>query len=367
MSVLSNIVLAIPPFKYGQDELAGFMCRLFQYGEEQEKRMKLLYSRSSIKSRHSVIPDFSGKMEDRDFFPHTSNLEPFPDIEQRMRYFNKSALPFSISAISECLNEFKKEEITHLITVSCTGISAPGIDIEIIQHLKLNANINRTSVNFMGCYAAIHALKQADYICRSQSNAVVLIVSIELCTLHFQKIDDPDNITANLLFGDGAATGLVISDEIAAIKKLHGLKLRNFYSNIALTGKADMAWQLSKTGFLMTLSSYIPELIKQDINSLFGNALREIGISKSDISHWAIHPGGKKILEVIQEELGLNKNDLQSSWKVLENYGNMSSPTILFVLKDLLENKIDLTQPELTFAVGFGPGLTMESMILENV
>jgi len=368
MSVIINISTALPANKHTQANLAEFMADLFQYPKQEKRKLKLMYAKSGIDTRYSVLPDFSSTKEERVFFPKTIDLEPFPTIENRMDYFNKTALPLCVNAIEDCIKEkITKQQITHLITVSCTGLSAPGLDIDIVQHLKLNPSINRSSVNFMGCYAAIHALKQADYICKSDPDAIVLIVCIELCTLHFQKTDNMDNITANLLFGDGAASSLIVSDSYAAKNKSKGLKIKKFYSQISLHGKSDMAWQLSSTGFLMTLSSYIPQLIEKGIKTFFDTAIHNLNLTKHDITHWAIHPGGKKILEVIQKELSLKDDDLESSYSVLKNYGNMSSPTILFVLKDILDTKINKEKKEKVFGIAFGPGLTMESVILENV
>ena len=233
--------------------------------------------------------------------------------------------------------------------------------------MQLNENINRTSINFMGCYAALHGLKQADYICKSEPDAVVVVICVELCTLHFQKIESEDNDTANILFADGACAALIVSDDFAAKNNLNGFGIKRFHSQIALNGKTDMAWRLTGTGFLMTLSSYIPQLIEKGIKTFFDKAINALGLKKEEIAHWAIHPGGRKILEVIQKELGLQKDDLESSFRVLRNYGNMSSPTVLFVLKDIWETKIKKDKKELTFAAAFGPGLTMESLILENV
>jgi predicted naringenin-chalcone synthase len=213
----------------------------------------------------------------------------------------------------------------------------------------------------------MHALKQADYICKSNADAIVVIVCVELCTLHFQKINDADNIAANLLFADGAAAALIVPDGIALKNKWKGLKIKNFYSHIELAGKSDMAWKVSQTGFLMTLSAYIPKWIEKGFKQLFEDAIEHLQIKKEHITHWAIHPGGRKIVEVIQKEMHLTAIDLESSYRVLKNYGNMSSPTFLFVLKDIWDTKIDASENELTFGAAFGPGLTMESIILEHV
>jgi predicted naringenin-chalcone synthase len=368
MSVIASITTALPEYKHKQSDLAEFMSDLYQYPDQKKRKLKIMYAKSGILNRYSVIPDFSSSREDMVFFPKTHNLEPFPSIEYRMQYFNNAALPLCLRAIETCIKEkVLYHQITHLITVSCTGLSAPGLDIDIVQALKLNSTINRTSVNFMGCYAGIHALKQADYICKSDADAIVLVVCAELCTIHFQKIDDLDNNLANLLFGDGAAAALVVPDAAATKHKFNGFGIKNFHSQIDLNGKRDMTWQLSSTGFLMSLSSYIPQLIEKGFKNLFEGSIKRLGIKKHDITHWAIHPGGRKILEVIQKELELADADLESSYRVLKNYGNMSSPTILFVLKDIWDTKADLNKTELTYGAAFGPGLTMETVILENV
>ncbi len=368
MSVVISISTALPSCKYKQADLAEFMGELLAYPKDQKRKLKLMYAKSGIDTRYSVIPDFSALIDDRVFFPKCNDLEPFPTIEFRMEYFNKMALPLCIKAIDTGLkDQINKKSVTHLITVSCTGLSAPGLDIDLVQHLQLSENINRTSINFMGCYAAIHALKQADYICKSEPDAVVLIICVELCTIHFQKNDTEDNIMANLLFADGAAAALIVSDNYAAKNKMKGLAIKKFHSQISLNGKSDMAWQLTSTGFLMTLTSYIPQLIEKGFKTFFNYAVNELGLAKKDITHWAIHPGGRKILEVIQKELELETKDFESSHRVLKDYGNMSSPTVLFVLKDIWDTKINWRKKEIIFGAAFGPGLTMESVILENV
>ncbi len=368
MSVITSVSTVLPAYKHKQSDLAEFMCELLQYSDRQKEKLKFLYAKSGIETRYSVIPDYSLSKNQRSFFPKTSDLEPFPTIEYRMQYYNDAALPLCISAIDACIKgKIDYSQITHLITVSCTGMSAPGLDIDITQYLKLKPDINRTSINFMGCYAAIHALKQADYICKIEPDAIVLIVCVELCTIHFQKIDDADNTIANLLFADGAAAILVMASNFALEKGINGLEIKKFNSQIELNGKTDMMWQLSSTGFLMKLSASVPQLIEKGFKNLFDRSIDQLKINKQDITHWAIHPGGRRILEVIQKELELKQDDLESSYKILKNYGNMSSPTILFVLKDIWDNKVTMGKKELTYAVAFGPGLTMESVILENV
>ncbi len=332
--------------------------------EVDKRKLKFLYHQSAINTRYSVIPDYSLNADDWRFYPPTENLDPFPNLELRMKWFNKTASPLSIEAIKKCIeNKILKEEITHLITVSCTGMSAPGLDLQIMEEMDLPSTIFRTSVNFMGCYAAIHGLKLADAVCKNDKHAKALVVCTELCTLHFQRENTMDNIASSLLFGDGCAALLVTNDD----NKNDGLQIKNFYSEVAFRGKKDMSWELSSAGFLMTLSGYVPELIEQDFNMLLTNALQNAAIDKKDISHWCIHPGGKRILSSIEKSIHISSDDLKESYNVLKNYGNMSSPTILFVLKEIMDSlKSKKEKKANIFGAAFGPGLTMETFILTN-
>ena len=327
--------------------------------ENDKRKLKFLYHQSSIEYRYSVIPDYSRQVSEWKFYPHSENLEPFPSLEQRMSWYNKYAAPLSIDAIRDCIgNVIHHQEITHLITVSCTGMSAPGLDLQVMELMDLPKNIFRTSINFMGCYAAIHAMKLADAICNTNTNAKVLIVATELCTLHFQRENTMDNIASSLLFADGSAAALIVADGHSA----KGVHLENFYSEVVPKGKKDMAWELSSTGFLMTLSGYIPNLIEEDFESLTQKALLQNNISKENITHWCIHPGGKKIIEAIYKSLHFINGELDNSYDVLKHYGNMSSPTILFVLKKILSD-IKYNGTQKIFGTAFGPGLTMETFL----
>lgn len=361
MSKIISVGTALPPFKHAQRDILQFMLEVYQVPVQDKRKVTLLYERSGIDTRYSVIPDYSLDIDHRIFYPPTKNLEPFPSLEKRMEWYHRHATSLSVQAIENCIAaKIGKAEITHLITVSCTGLAAPGLDISILQEMQLPSNTHRTSVNFMGCYAALHALKMADAICLANNNARVIIVCTELCTLHFQKEYEMDNIAASLLFSDGAAAALITGKNFPE----KGLAIQHFYSEVALNGKTDMAWHLSGKGFLMTLSAYIPQLIKEGIEPLLKNALNALNLTKEMISHWAIHPGGKKILETIQEELLLGEEDLAPAFYVLRKYGNMSSPTILFVLKEIMR-QLHWNQDEKIFAAAFGPGLTMETVILQ--
>ena len=358
MSKIISIGTALPAYKNKQDDILKFMQLVFAMNNLENRKLKYLYHHSGIDYRYSVIPDYSCEINDWKFYPQTENLEPFPSLEQRINLFNIHAAPLSVDAIRSCIHEnINSNEITHLITVSCTGMSAPGLDLQVMELMDLPKNIYRTSVNFMGCYAAIHALKMADVICKQEKNANVVIVCTELCTLHFQKDPTLDNITSSLLFGDGAAAVLVTSDDY----RKNGLRLENFYSEVITKGKKDMSWQLSSSGFLMTLSGYVPELLEEDFSPLVARALEKAGMKKNEISHWCIHPGGKRILDAIYRSLEFNNGELSYSYETLKDVGNISSATILFTLKKIMQN--NLSSDQKIFGAAFGPGLTMETFV----
>jgi predicted naringenin-chalcone synthase len=339
-----------------------FASKVYTQNETEKRKLAFLYRQSGIRCRYSVIPDFTdaGDEAKNRFFKGTQ--AEVPGISQRMEWYHNEACPLALEAIENCLNQqLPINEITHLITVSCTGMSAPGLDLQIMEALHLPETLVRTSVNFMGCYAAIHALKMADSICARHPGARVLMVCVELCTIHFQHEPLEDNITSSLLFGDGAAAVLVTSK--SELPQQPGINLNGFYSKVLFAGKDEMTWNISPTGFLMTLTGEVPDLIKKDIAKLVEAALETHQLSQQDISYWCFHPGGRKILDDIAGSLDLEKNSLQQSYQVLEDFGNMSSPTILFVLQRIFESCKSSQQENAPhiFGAAFGPGLTMET------
>jgi predicted naringenin-chalcone synthase len=362
LSKIISIGTALPAYRHQQEDIMHFMQQVYSLNEVDKRKLKFLYHQSNINFRYSVIPDYSKSINEWKFYPHSEALEPFPNLELRMSWYNKYAAPLSVDAIRNCMDgHLHSNEITHLITVSCTGMSAPGLDLQVMELLDLPKNTYRTSVNFMGCYAAIHALKIADAICKNDFAAKVIIVCTELCTLHFQKEATADNIASSLLFADGSAALLVTHDKSTN----KGWHIDDFYSEVVSRGKRDMAWELSGSGFLMTLSGYVPELIEEDFEPLVNRALQHNGKKKDDITHWCIHPGGRRIVDAIAKSLQLNKDVLSNSYQILQDYGNMSSPTILFVLKEIMQHA-GCSKKNQVFGAAFGPGLTMETLLLSS-
>ena len=244
--------------------------------------------------------------------------------------------------------------ITHLVVVSCTGFAAPGLDLDLIDRLALSPRIERTSIGFMGCYAAINALRFARHVVRSEPNARVLVVSLELCTLHLQETSDLEQVLSFLIFADGAAAALVTGER-------RGLALDRSTTVLVREAADQITWRIGRTGFDMKLAGGLPSTIAA---SLPGQ-LREIlaGAPADAIEHWAVHPGGRSVLDAVARALALEPDKLAPSRDVLRRYGNMSSATVLFVLKEMLASRV--RGPGC--AIAFGPGLAIESLMFEGL
>lgn len=360
-ATISAIGTANPLYKISQSKIADFMIHAHQLKGRERERLLALYRATGIEHRYSVLKDYGLSREDYEFYSKMDNLEPFPTTAQRNALYQREALTLAIAAVKNCLPaNCNVNEITHLITVSCTGLYAPGLDIELVEGLGLSTSIQRTAINFMGCYAAFNAIKVGQAICHSHPENKVLIICIELCSIHFQKTIQEDFMLSNALFGDGAAAMLMENRVNES-----GLGVLATYGELLPEGAKEMAWQVGNLGFEMRLSRYVPDLIADGIEKLTKSLMRKGPWQLSEIDYFAIHPGGKRILECIQQALNITPHQNRFAYQVLKNFGNMSSPTILFVLKEIWNNldKDDHGKRILCFA--FGPGLTMESMILQ--
>lgn len=360
MSYITSIGTSTPEHRIAQQDIADFMLKAMVFHNGEARKLKAIFRSSGIEYRHSVLSDY-GKTSDFLFYPN--NLaDQFPSTKERLHIFRQHALPLSVNAAKSAFkNKMHPGEITHLIVVCCTGMYAPGLDIELIKALQLRPTVHRTAINFMGCYAAFNALKIADAFCKADENAKVLVVCTELCSLHFQREASEDNLLANALFADGSAAVLVEANSKSALK----LEITGFHNDLSADGDNDMAWSIGDLGFEMKLSSYVPDIIRAGISRLTDTLLDRFGKLKSEVQHYAIHPGGKRILEVIEEELTIPRDKNFSAYNVLRNYGNMSSATVLFVLKELVNGFKGTNVNENILSFAFGPGLTMESMLLK--
>lgn len=345
---------ANPQYQFSQADTLEIVAASLNLKPAKKRILKAIYNATGIDKRHSVLSDYCRTPGHFEFFPNHSE-EAFPTTAARMEVYKNNALNLALVAIKNCFGNLQcAEKITHLITVSCTGMYAPGLDIEITQHLNFNGSVKRTAINFMGCYGVFNALKVAESITKAETNALVLVVSVELCTLHLQKNLSLDSLIAGSIFADGAAAALIQ----AAPKQKKYLTLENFHCDLLPQTKHEMTWDIADYGFDITLSSYVPEIIQSGIADFF----KRSPLAKYDL--YAIHPGGIKILQACEKALKMSKQDNYYSYEVLRNYGNMSSATILFVLKAIWDDINHNDNNKNIFSCAFGPGLTLESMVL---
>ena len=358
MSRIISIGTAVPQHRTEQATILEFMHSAYDDAIASRK-LNVLFNNSGISRRYSALPDFDKTRNEHIFFngtPSTAN------VVDRIDIFKQRAIPLALNAVTNAFEKtnhsFSEKEITHLITVSCTGLFAPGLDAVLMNELNLPKDIFHTSVNFLGCNAAFHALKIADMICKTEAEAKILIVCVELCTLHFQPKNNHDNLLSNTIFGDGASAVIITSGNNT---KQRGLELTGFYSLLLDKGKELMGWNITPVNFEMILDAKIPDVIGEEIKKILAKATAKFSTKPVTITNWAIHPGGKKIIDVIKRELHLSEEDVSASYKILNEYGNMSSPTILFVLNELMQERNKLN--ETIFSIGFGPGLSIETAL----
>jgi alpha-pyrone synthase len=316
-------------------------------GRLPDDRSRLLFRRLSEKShiehRYSVIAPHPEK----DVLDHGQLYRrgDSPGTGRRMRLYREQAFPLARRA----LDRLDLGDITHLIVTTCTGFYAPGLDIDIVRHYGLDPGTERTVIGFMGCQAAFNALKAARHIVLSRGGARVLIVSLELCTLHLNPDGTLDDMISFLLFADGCAACIVSAEP-------SGLQLGSFRTALIGDSAERIQWTIGSRGFGMTLCGRVPAIIA---GALPGELERHLdGDTRDDIAHWAVHPGGRAILDAVRDGGGVPEEKLGFSRDVLRRFGNMSSATILFVLGDILR----AGTPGKGLALGFGPGMTIESM-----
>lgn len=363
MSFITAIGTAIPQHVFSQSQLAEFMVKAMQLDEEESKKLRTIFRASGISKRASVLSDY-GEANNFTFYSNARNFEPFPSTKNRNDAYRKHSIELSSQAVENAFTsiaKFDKRTITHLITVSCTGFYAPGLDIDLIIKLGLPSNTHRTCINFMGCYAAISAMKAGDAFCKADPKAKVLIVCTELCSLHFQKEVSDDNFLANALFGDGSAAVLMEAKTEERKKIVPSL----FESRLIQNGSSHMAWNVGDFGFEMRLSTYVPDILENHIHGFCSELLSKRGSSLKDLKYMAVHPGGKKILANVEKALGISKDMNEVAYRVLKNFGNMSSPTVLFVLKEIFDRLNHNDDQEEIVSFAFGPGLTLEAVLFK--
>lgn len=300
-------------------------------------------SRSGIANRWSVLPEGRSPIDEGGFYAGGF----MPPTSARMALYAEHAPALALQAIAKLPD---LSGITHLVVASCTGFIAPGIDQIVAARLGLPGSVERLLIGFMGCYAAVTALKTARHIVRSEPTARVLVVTVELSTLHLQPVTEIEPLLAMLQFGDGAAAALVTSDG-------PGVALGEPFAATIDASESLIRWNIGDTGFAMHLSGEVPARLASALGDEETRAALTGGVDPSGIDGWAVHAGGRSILDAVEQSLSLAAEALAPSRAVLHDNGNMSSSTLMFVLERLFAQR-----PEKGVALAFGPGLAAEGL-----
>lgn len=363
---LCGIATAVPEHTASQRHSLHFMRRVVDARAEPAERdramlfLESIHDGCGIDRRYSVIGDFTkSDPEAFEFFPNNWRLAPFPSTQQRMELYESASVDLAEKVAKAALEdaEFDPEEVTHLVFVTCTGSFAPGPDILLTKRLGLGGDIRRTVIGFMGCYGAFNGMRTADQIVASDPSAVVLQISVELCTLHYQCGLEPETIVGNCLFGDGAAAAVYTGEEYAS-----GGHVDVVDSHCRITDDSldQMQWHIGDHGFTMVLDVEIPSTLLSGGARFIDELLSRNGLHTDRVGSWLVHPGGPKIIDAVRDAAELSEGEVALSRGVLREYGNMSSSTILFVLQRALQRD----SPGPMAMLGFGPGLTMEGAVL---
>jgi predicted naringenin-chalcone synthase len=350
---INRVATAVPPHDV-HDAFCTFARSLFKDDRRKAQLFERMADRSGIEHRYSFLTP--GKtagnfaVDGEGFY----SLGHFPNTAQRMQQFERHAPALAQAAVERLKLGSEADRITHLLITCCTGYSAPGLDIEIVERCKLPGSVERTMIGFMGCYAAINALKLSRHIVRSEPSARVLIVNLELCTLHLQETTDLEQVLSFLLFGDGCAASLVTADPV-------GTALDSFKA-VLVPGTRDLiTWNIRDFGFDMVLSGQVPGAIHDALREHMSDILD--GSTANAIDLWAIHPGGRTVLDSVERAFDLDASALAVSRDVLRRYGNMSSATVMFVIEQVMRSG---ARGQTGCAMSFGPGLIAETMLFRT-
>lgn len=351
---------------FDQDEGLFIAKALCCQTQEQITWLPVMYQGTGIAKRHMVLPRpllddvVRGTTESGSvFLPSGRADDRGPTTAQRMQVYEEQTGRLAVAAAAAALHEsgIEPKRLTHLVTVSCTGFYAPGFDQELLHELGLSCDIQRTHLGFMGCHGALNGLRVARAFADADANARVLLCAAELCSLHYHYGWDPGKVVANAIFADGAAAVVGWNDPAAS----DDWRLRASGGRVLPGTREAMSWTVGDHGFEMTLSKQVPGLIEAHLRPWLADWLRCQERTLDDIRSWAIHPGGPRILGAVEKAIGLRPYDTATARAVFAEYGNMSSPTILFILKKMRREGA----PRPCVALGFGPGLAIEAALLE--
>jgi predicted naringenin-chalcone synthase len=361
---IAGLGTALPEFRIDQDQ-AVRVAQVLCLDRRQAPLVPVLYRQTDIDGRHMVLSEAivedvvnGTRHTESVFLPRGCADERGPTTRERMQVYVEQAAPLAVAASRRALRNSRlaPDEITHLVTVSCTGFSAPGVDIGLIKELRLRPTVQRTHVGFMGCHGALNGLRVANALCSADRTARILLCAVELCSIHYHYGWDPKRIVANALFADGAAALVGVCPEVAPAGTW---QVSATGSKLFPDSEYAMTWDIGDHGFDMTLSTRVPNLIEAHLRPWLEKWLWEQGLRVSDVRSWAVHPGGPRVLSSVGRALGLEESSFKVSREVLQAHGNMSSPTVLFIIDRLRQEKA----PRPCVAMGFGPGLAAEAVL----
>lgn len=362
--VILGIGTATPRHQIRQRDAAD-LAAAFTLGDAgHDRTVAAIYRQTRIRTRGSVLLDDPGtRPYAQSFFPVADGPEfAGPTTAERMQRYAAEAGPLAIAASRRALDAASTPpaSVTHLVTCSCTGFANPGVDLEIIAALGLAPTVSRTHVGFMGCHGAFNAIRVAAALAASEVQGVVLVVCVELCSLHFQYGSRSDLVVANSIFADGAGAVVGVGPGHPRGGRQGAWAVARQWSRLVPDSTGEMGWTIGDHGFEMNLSARVPSVISRTIREFVDAALAECGLDADAVGGWAVHPGGPRVLTSVQESLALPPTALAASQRVLADHGNMSSATMLFILEQLLEEPA--ASP--CVAMAFGPGLTVELALL---
>lgn len=352
---IRSIGTATPSGFVSQRDVAEIACASID-DPDRGRVVRALFRRAGVKTRHSVLADPHGDQHFYRTAPH-----PDPSTHERMTQYQRHASDLAIRAARDAFERAGDDPatITHIVTASCTGFDAPGADQDLIRTLGLPPYTRRTNIGFMGCHAAINALAVADAFVRADPDARVLVCCVELCSLHLARTDDPQRHVAHALFADGAAAAIIANSQGPAPRIVRT-------DAVLFPDSADqMTWRIGDHGFEMTLAPSVPTTLADRVPGWIRSFLGREGLTPDDITHWALHPGGPRVLSALRDALGLDPAADAHARAILQTHGNMSSATILFILDAILRSPHQTPQTPI-LALAFGPGLAGESLLLAH-
>ena len=363
--MLIDISTSSPPYKVLQQTAAEGLKKRMGGKPSVSRLIDTTSYHSGIEKRHIVIPDAESEI-DKKFYSVEGNFIT-PGTQKRMEEYKKWSILLAKEAVKNLIykNNINIQNIRRIVTISCTGFFAPGLDFEIIKEFDIPICVKRINIGFMGCAASLIGFNSVMEGMKNeiQSEINYLLISVELCSLHLQAEPSRDNILANMIFADGCAAVLFSNSE----EYKNRVKLNFISTSSALFENSYeyMGWEIGNYGFEMKLSSDLRKIILSEAVPRLKMILNSHGLKPVDIDHWALHPGGRAILDTLQNGLEIVEDKMIPSRKVLNNFGNMSSASILFVLKEIIESE-KLKRNDMICAVAFGPGLTMEVVLMKG-